>query len=68
MPFVAIGYTANPKAPIGKWVCSRISALGPYEPHLLTIPDTTGLLWAMRFLRDAGMPLPSGKHGIVETG
>ncbi|MEE3626115.1 BPSL0067 family protein [Nitrospirillum sp. BR 11752] len=31
MPFVAIGYTANPKAPVGKWVCTRTSALGPYD-------------------------------------
>ncbi|MBB6252625.1 BPSL0067 family protein [Nitrospirillum iridis] len=31
MPFVAIGYTAYPQAPAGKWVCTRTSALGPYD-------------------------------------
>ena len=30
MPYVALNYHVNPKAPLGKWVCTRTSGLGPY--------------------------------------
>jgi hypothetical protein len=30
MPYVSVDYFANPKAPLGKWVCTRTSTLGPY--------------------------------------
>ncbi len=31
MPYVASNYLTNPKAPLGKWVCTRTSTLGPYD-------------------------------------
>ncbi|SFK62207.1 BPSL0067 family protein [Falsiroseomonas stagni] len=31
MPFIATGYTKNVNAPVGKWVCTRTSALKPYD-------------------------------------
>jgi hypothetical protein len=30
MPYVAVSYLTNRKAPMGQWVCTRTSALGPY--------------------------------------
>jgi hypothetical protein len=31
MPYVAANYLTNPKAPLGKWVCTRISSDGAYD-------------------------------------
>ena len=31
MPYVAVNWLANTKAPLGKWVCTRTSADGPYS-------------------------------------
>lgn len=31
MPFVSPNYLNHPDAPQGKWTCTRISSLGPYE-------------------------------------
>ena len=31
MPYIATNYSSNPKAPLGKWVCTRASSQGPYE-------------------------------------
>lgn len=30
MPYVAVNYLTNSKAPFGKWVCTRTSSSGPY--------------------------------------
>jgi hypothetical protein len=30
MPFIAFNYATSPKAPVGTWVCSRTSSLGPF--------------------------------------
>jgi hypothetical protein len=30
MPFVAANYLTHPKAPLGRWVCTRISAIAPF--------------------------------------
>jgi hypothetical protein len=30
MAYVATNYLTNPKAPLGKWVCTRTSAITPY--------------------------------------
>jgi hypothetical protein len=31
MPHLAVNYVSNPKAPLGKWVCTRTSSIGPYD-------------------------------------
>lgn len=31
MPYVATNYIGNPKAPLGKWVCTRTSSMGPFD-------------------------------------
>ena len=31
MAFVAASYRTNSKAPLGKWVCTRTSSLGPFD-------------------------------------
>src|SRR5579883_640602 len=31
MPYIAVNYLVNPKAPLGKWVCTRTSPGGPYD-------------------------------------
>lgn len=31
MPYVSLNYKANPNAPLGKWVCTRISSDRPYN-------------------------------------
>jgi hypothetical protein len=31
MPYLAVNYLSNPKAPMGKWVCTRTSSSGPYD-------------------------------------
>jgi hypothetical protein len=39
MAYVATNYMANPKAPVGKWVCAPTSALGPYDAAPLEQAD-----------------------------
>lgn len=31
MPYVAVDYLTNSSAPLGKWVCTRTSTLGPFD-------------------------------------
>jgi hypothetical protein len=31
MAYIATNYLTNPAAPVGKWVCSPTSSLGPYD-------------------------------------
>ncbi len=31
MPYIAKDYLTNPSAPLGKWVCTRTSTMGPYD-------------------------------------
>ena len=31
MPYVSQNYSSNANAPMGEWVCTRTSALGPYK-------------------------------------
>jgi len=33
MPYVSSNYATNANAPVGKWVCTRTSSLGPYAAH-----------------------------------
>jgi hypothetical protein len=33
VPFVSSNYATHPDAPKDKWVCTRISTLGPYSAH-----------------------------------
>lgn len=33
MPFVSANYATNPTAPVGDWVCTRSSSLGPFTAH-----------------------------------
>jgi hypothetical protein len=36
MPFVSSNYSTHHDAPVGKWVCTRTSSLGPYAAHPAT--------------------------------
>jgi hypothetical protein len=33
MPFVSTNYSSNVNAPVGQWVCTRTSTLGPFNSH-----------------------------------
>jgi hypothetical protein len=33
MPFVSSNYASNTDAPVGNWVCTRTSSLGPFSTH-----------------------------------
>ncbi len=36
MPYIAMNYKSNPKAPVGQWVCAPSSGLAPFPE----VPDT----------------------------
>jgi len=33
MAYIASNYASNASAPVGQWVCTRTSSLGPYNAH-----------------------------------
>jgi len=64
MAYVATNYLTNLKAPLGKWVCTRTSALGPYAevpPALKTHgPDFCGQCVSYVTTVCIGIPVGTG--------
>lgn len=64
MAYVATNYLTNPKAPLGKWVCTRTSSLGPYAETPPTAkthgPDFCGQCVSFVTTVCVGIPVNTG--------